>query len=60
MNEVIEQLQKVIRLKVERFSNLDRILLRNELIEHLEEENRLDLMQEYNISGWDDEDEQHQ
>lgn len=56
MNEVIEQLQKVIRLKVERFSNLDRILLRNELIEHLEEENRLDLMQEYNISGWDDED----
>ena len=55
MNEVIEQLQELIRRKVERFSNIDRILMRNKLIEDMEEENRLDLMQEYNISGWEDE-----
>lgn len=57
MNEVIEQLQEAIRRKAERFSNLDRIQIRNELMEYLEEENRLGLMQEYNISDWDSEDE---
>lgn len=55
MNETIEQLKEAIRLKAERFTNLDRIQIRNELVEYLEEENRLDLMQEYNISDWEDE-----
>ena len=57
MNETIEQLKEAIRTKAERFSNLDRIQIRNELKEYLEEENRLGLMQEYNISDWDSEDE---
>lgn len=57
MNETIEQLKEAIRTKAERFSNLDRIQIRNELMEYLEEENRLGLMQEYNISDWDSEDE---
>lgn len=57
MNETIEQLKEAIRRKAERFDNLDRIQIRNLLIEYLEEENRLDLMQEYHISDWDSEDE---
>ena len=57
MNETIEQLKEAIRTKAERFSNLDRIQIRNELMEYLEEENRLGLMQEYNLSDWDSEDE---
>lgn len=55
MNETIEQLKEAIRRKAERFDNLDRIQIRNLLIEYLEEENRTDLMQEYNITGWEDE-----
>lgn len=55
MNKVIEELKEAIRARMERFSNLDRIEMRNELVNYLEEENRLDLMQEYNISDWDEE-----
>lgn len=55
MNEVIEQFKEAIRRKAELFSNLDQIQIYNELINYLEEENRSALMQEYNISDWDDE-----
>lgn len=55
MNEVTEQLKETIRGKAEHFSNLDQIQIYNELINYLEEENRIALMQEYNISDWDDE-----
>ena len=55
MNEVIEQLKEAIRRKAEHFSNIDQIQIHNELINFLEEENRIALMQEYNISDWDEE-----
>lgn len=55
MNEVIEQLQEAIRRKAERFSNLDQIQIYNELVIFLDEEVRLAMQQEYNISGWENE-----
>lgn len=55
MNEVIEQLKEAIRRKVEQFTNLDQIQIYNELVEFLDEEIRISMQQEYNISGWDDE-----
>lgn len=57
MNEVIEQLKEAIRRKAERFTNLDQILLYAELIEFLDEETRVSMQQEYNISGWGDDEE---
>lgn len=55
MNKVLEELQALIRARAERFTNLDQIQLYNELIAFLDEETRLSMMQEYNISGWGDE-----
>ena len=57
MNEVIEQLKEAIRRKAERFTNLDQIQIYNELIEFLDEETRVSMQQEYNISGWGDDEE---
>lgn len=55
MNKVLEELEALIRHRAERFTNLDQIQLYNELIAFLDEEIRLSMQQEYNISGWGDE-----
>lgn len=57
MNGTIEQLKEAIRHRAERFTNLDRIQIYNELIEFLDEETRISMQQEYNISGWGDDEE---